>query len=198
MRLDCNSKSIASENSLISQGILGSDNGLPVFCGGKREQKGRGCEQPAHTLISSFLLTSHLAPPALPSGLPHCPRVNSFSSLFQPQEICGHFYLLSRSSSQFLFFPTGMCPLWFLYRHFCGISKCSQDAGCRPWSQIQPTVVFSLHWCGQLERGHLKQSHQGLKSSTIYFLGGWLWAHFLTPLDLHFLKEKNEDGDHTL
>ena len=108
---------------------------------------------------------------------PHRPWVNSFPDKFCLREI----FYNSIHLYDFLFHSFAF-PLqgdFSPFYSFTGTSRkrifrCPKGAGCRAF-EPNPAChcVFSDPeseplWCGPLERGHLKQSHQGLKSSILY------------------------------
>lgn len=138
------------------------------------------------TPLMSLLPIHHLALPCFSirlclqvwgQGPPHRPWVNSFPYKFCLWEI----FDISIHLYDFLFrsFAFPLQGDFSPFYSFTGTSRrrifrCPKDAGCRAF-EPNPAhhCVFSDPesgplWCGQLERGHLKQSHQGLKSAILY------------------------------
>ena len=109
---------------------------------------------------------------------PNCPWVNSFSNklhLWEIFDISIHLYGFLFCSFAFPLGGGDFSP-FYSYTGTSGrrIFRCFKDAGCRAFAPnpVHSSVFSDPEsgplWCGQLERGHLKQSHQGLKSSILY------------------------------
>ena len=196
MSFYCHSKNIALENDLSLSHTWGQGGGLSwvqvlgFLCFVVGGGASGGCKQ-LGTPLMSLLPIHHLALPCSSSrpclqvwgqGPPHRPWVNSFPNKFCLWEI----FDISIHLYGFLFHSFAF-PLqgdFSPFYSFTGTSRrrifrCPKGAGCRAF-EPNPAChcVFSDPksgplWCGRLERGHLKQSHQGLKS-TILLLAGLL------------------------